>query len=225
MLKSLFKKEEKETIKLCDLKIETSTDEQIKASCATADWADIEEKIAAVNKFIHNLPQASPDETNLQEAERRRNLAQKIVLLRNCQNENENRRKNQQAQNETKSSEEILERELPNLRYSYDPLILTLKREGTGAIPLNAIDWKKTTSPLIPIPCMSGETVTMNLKAFTASHWRMLTEHRFSLLFLTAENPHLRVDGKKEGLFNDTQTFKCNKRIIAQPTIVALFLV
>jgi hypothetical protein len=211
-----------EVCKLRDLKTETATPEQIKDSCVNATWFEIEEKIVSVSKYVHNLPQASPDETDDDRALRRRALNEKITLLRQCQVENENLRKAQRAIAEAKFSEQWFQENKPNIRYAYGSDVSLLRREGLNAAQV--VDWKTPLEPIVDVPCLSGKIVKMDLRRLPAQLCRNMSQHKFSPIFLTAEQAGLTIDGKKVGIMQSPK-FEPNKKIIAQNTYVCVMVV
>jgi hypothetical protein len=184
---------------------------------------EIQSRIENTVRYIQKLPH-SPNETDVDRAQRIKVLHEKVEILRQClaKKDREEAAKRQEAQ--TTEAEATALKELQNVRYSADPLIRTMRLQGVGAIPLNSVAWQRTESPIIEIKCASGEVRKLDLRKIATQHWKLLTESRFTPLFIGVEAAGKIVDGKRTGLLQDGK-FHGNTRIVALPTYLALMLV
>jgi len=224
MLK-LFKKDS--TVKLCELDFETATEEQVYEACKNeSSCSVVKDRHNSMTIYIRKLP-LKVGETLEETAARRRALTTKADILLKRLIEIKREEKEQKVESDAKSANEFLKKELPNIRYCRtcdSSVIRIMKREGVNVIPISSLEWLKTDSEIIPVPCESGRTVKLNLAAFPVSYWEQLAKPRFSPMFFVAESPHQVVEGKSEGIMSSTHTFK-NTKIISQETIIAIMLI
>lgn len=222
MLKIFTK--EKQPLKLKELEIEKATEEEIKeASIFTNRW-EIQNRINNAVKYLHNLPPARPDESDEEKAKRRKNLNEKIGILRQCLIEKDREDQVKRERTEAQEAETTSLRELKNVRYSFAPLIRIMRSQGTQAVPLGSVTWRTPESVIISIKCASGSVRKLDLRKLPMQYWNFLTSSRFAPLFIGIEAAGKTIDGKHTGLMQDGK-FHGKERIIAFPTYLAIMLV
>lgn len=224
-LLNIFKKEN-DPLSLKEIveKIDTVTEEEVyNAGKNTSSWSEIKGRHDSLTAYIRKLP-PKPAETPEETATRRRNLMKKADVLLRCLNELEQKQKDQRTQSDATYSEEAATRELANVRYSTDSIVRMMQLNGVNAVPLNAAKWLTPEGFIIEVPCPNSQSRKLDLRKLPRAYWEMLEQTRFTPLFIPAESSAVIIDGKKQGLWLDTE-FHANKQIQIQPTYVALMLV
>lgn len=191
---------------------------------------DIDAKLNSIQTATRKQDLGFPLLTGTEQTAIRKKLQKLSSILTSIKTRKESEEKQQIEKQGVQYSELTAKRHVnidKDVRHCFDPIVVTMKSQGTREIPQDAVAFITTTSTEISIPCQSGKIRKFDLTKIPAQYWRMLEQHKMSPIYFTIEaGGMLDIKGNLIGLWSAQQNYAdvIGQRQIG-PTVLALMVV
>lgn len=223
-IKKIFKEEEP-VKKLKDIDLEKVDSKELEKICEKETDHEIQQRLNPFRIFIREI-KFQAGETIEERMSRRQRLQEKASIMQKAITEKHTQRQKTTRTNDTEFSKRCGEEQYKNIRYSFEPQVQAMQTEGTTRYPINHIQWSIPDSPIISVPCLSGQIRKLDLRLLSPSTWRELLEQPLSPIYIVAESSGMTLKDKNLPIWSDQGDLEVVlKQSFHFATVLALMMV